>query len=333
MIIQFAIIPCNEVKLDFNDVLSKMYNQPAEDIGFLKTDLNIQIEERIKDTVIFESTDINDPNDMIPFAIKHLSDNPDEKQFDTYTCLETPTRIYQFIHYAENDESKINSIVDGIVTDSSKIRSPIFIISYDISNNIVDTTINDIVKMIRRRLIHTGIYLDVNENAKKYYYRNAHDITAKLWNVEPVVTGFSLCKFNLDVIYLPQKNNQEPINKIATRMIGDKYIRGDIFMIHNTGSIHGNLSMKTMKRLNVAGYGRLIDRNSDKKGTYTKYMMLADKIEEWKNHKKDHCEYCNKVMKKVYYCSKCYRTRTCGKECYDSMYHTDHCIVLGKVYS
>ncbi|AUV58515.1 zinc finger domain-containing protein [Bandra megavirus] len=364
--VKIAVIKKNQI--NFTDMekyaLPLLYQYHDDNTrSTLKNKINDYISEVISPYIEFIEVD----QDLLTNICNQLTKNfinrqPDEFFYHTEASYASP-KVYLEMMYCQPiwkdsvvDQSDINNLACLFSLKHNVINYNCVIIANkytdnDIGITISDVSIQDILRVIRRRFFFTASLIKDNDIIK-YYYQNPAYLVSQIFGldadakIEKLSVG--LLKYNLN--FYSQQDKNKYINQIATRINGLYRLYGDVIVLHEfEENVYTNISIHEIKRLNVLSYGRLYDRQLkdheihdemvqdvdpegkeiEKKKTpnWSKYIIVNNRMLEWNKHKTE-CINCQNIMKKVIICDKCYRVKFCSVNCQQefSSYHSDECI-------
>lgn len=367
--VQIAIIDTNQCV--FNDlekyVIDLLYRPYVKNNIFneLKTKINDYIWSVIKNYVVFVNvSDINNEEflqNICNILTEKFNKPLNNFYFHTENSFSFPKKHFEIMHceplwndYKSLVAENINNIGCYFSFEQKIIENRFISLCYkytDTDNNytvILDNIAKqDIVRIIKRRHIFSAILIQ-NDEIIKYYYNNKNYLIEKIFgkNCKITETKTTILNYNLKLYSETEANI---VNKIGTRLYGEKKLFGDVLIFHEfEENVPANLSIHELKRLNILSYGRMYDRklkveeintdinpsidfNSEKKNSIkSRYTVVNNRMKNLKidNYKSiNKCINCNSEDGSII-CSKCFRIKYCSIKCYNEYmsYHFDDCV-------
>jgi hypothetical protein len=332
----------------------------------LRTDIDNYIWSVIEPYIKFIFVD---PDDLLTVICENITNtfpdkNPDQFSFHTEESYSFPKRYMEIVYayplwkdYELNNTDNMNNVGSLYSLKHSVIENNCIVIanSYDLTKPkslVMDSvTREDLLRMIRRRYLFTGVLISQNKMTK-YYYQDPRYLIMKIYGMKETdnIEKLSVNCFGYHLNFYFQHDTSNYLNEIATRINGHYQLYGDILLLHEfEENVYANLSIHEVKRLNVLSYGRLYDRelrteeihtvptiNVDDKGKeiekqvtpyWSKYIVVEARMQSWKINK-NKCINCSQDMKNPIICTKCYRVKYCSDKCQRefSQYHYDECL-------
>lgn len=286
----------------------------------------------------------------------------DDFRFDTIKSYSFPKKIIQFVdskptwpEYKHEQECNMNNIACYMSLDHKVIENNAvaFCFDYDMQSasmlRMGSITKEDIIKIIRRRYIFTGVLIK-EKSIVKYYYQEPVYLFMSVFNLnsEDNIPTLRVTNLKYNLLFHFVKDKRQYVNKVATRINGMFQLCGDVLMMHELEEkVYANLSCREAKRLNVLSYGKLSDRNIkdnesniddlctsnaenkvvvDKNGTnretkvvpfWSRYIIIEKRMEKWKECKQK-CITCDSACddsRTTTVCDVCFRARYCSALC------------------
>lgn len=368
-----AVIEKNKCYFDQMEefALPLLYREHTiEERKILKEKLNDYIWSVIKPYITF--IEITKDQDLMTVICENLikcfpEKNADEFYYHTEGSYSSPKRFVELLYVQpfrkkndqnndQNNDSINNvgclfSLKHTVIQNNCVILVNKYNLSAKYFTEIDNTTQRDILRIMRRRYFFTAILIK-NNSFIKYYYQDPRYLIQQVFNLkesDPIQKlSFTHLKYNL--VYYFQQNNNQYLNRIATRINGTYVVHGDVLILHELeDKIYGNLSMHEIKRLNVLSYGRLYDRQLKNDELYTlpettvdqngneqiekkiplwsKYIVIEKRMIDWKKNK-NKCINCEKQMTHPITCQYCFRIKYCSENCIKefSSYHNEECL-------
>ena len=287
----------------------------------------------------------------------------DEMLGTTSVCYSDHKNIYQLCHLSPednneiSDKEKLNKIRNEDEANNlccyllrKKIYGDCVFIKSKITENhlckSVSTTKKDIVNVLMRTVSRKCIKLFTNGNRSELIYyndplellvtsnANADDVKKKFTFVE-----LNIFKFTL-MLYVKKNTQDQKINKLATRLVGNKKIYGDVIVTSMSGQYSfDNLDEVLFNKIiNICG-GPLANRdlldnekdielnNYELPTVRTKHVIVE---ERYKKHlqKQNVCDGCGIQYEKLFNCTGCFRMSYHSKSCQDQHWkqHKNNCL-------
>ena len=284
--------------------------------------------------------------------------NPDQFFYHTESSYSFPKKFTELIYaqpswkeYQSDQIENLNNLGCLFSLKHNVIENTCIALvnNYDLSADkftaLGEINKKDIIKVVRRRFFYSAIVIK-DDHMVKYYYQSPKYLITSVFNVAESdniqKVSFSHLKYNL--VFYFQQDNKKYVNKIATRINGSYRIYGDVIMIHEMEEdLFSDINLHEAKRLNVLSYGRLYDRklkpeethlvpdinDPEKKITpyWSRYIVSNYRMKNWQNNK-NKCINCDKEIKNLIICQKCFRTRYCSGDCQKEFdrYHCSECL-------
>ena len=307
------------------------------------TTINNEINKNNIMQIILENIEIKEImfNDMFETILKTIKYTP-ELAGSTDIFNETATNVYQICYLPDSKENK-NNIGTLLIDNENQVNGNCVLISSRITENYTcnadSISIKDIYNILYSKLIHKGIKIDTADNVTEFAYdtnplKDIYDESKPTWQYIEI----PLFKFNL-ILFCQLKaiNNNNNINKKATRLVGDKIIYGDVIVVSkSTEHTFIDLGLDTFNKILNLTSSKLISRELKEDETkdgekinglpmnINRYLLLEKRYKEYKMT----CNYCNKLMDKIITCAGCYRVMYDHKECLkqDWDLHKNECL-------
>lgn len=279
MTLYIALIKNN--KCYFDDI--EKYANPLLyklDSNEQRTVIKSKLNEYIWDVISPYITFINVTTDTIcDILCEHISKSSDanirDLFFHTEGSYSTPKCFLEIV-YGQDIKNTTNNITQSINNLACLFSLKHTVIENDailIANkfdstqyhcvSLISICKNDILRIIRRRFMHTAIFIR-NNQIEKYYYQDPQYLVFTLFNLSKDdninTCYFTHMKYNL-VYLFKQSDDNNKINEIATRIYGKYIFRGDILILHELeNNIYSNLSISEIKNIDAVSYGHTKNR-------------------------------------------------------------------------
>lgn len=299
---------------------------------FIVTDDDIQtlsmkeIKQKIIDNVNKYVTLLSiSSDDLMKTIIETLKMN-NNVVAETTTCYETADNIFQLCHLPTQKKEDINGISSYLTIDSYAITGATVLLNSKIEENktcSIDTlNIDDIVNIIYKSIIHTGLKISVDGSVEEFYFFNNPLYLEKNMNNYGFI---EINLFNFFMVAFVQKYpNNDIRNKSITCLIGNKIVNGDVILVLKLKeSIYGSLDENTFDKLLLLSQNKIAyrDLHEHEKSTSEKIngllqiknksVILKDRLKDYKKT----CNYCDEKLETMYTCSGCNRCKYDKKEC------------------
>lgn len=299
-----------------------------------------QIKNDINDYVTIQT--VNTLDEMLETVVTVTKLSP-QMICDTDNCYDNEKHIFQLCHVdretnkleKKNDEKNILS--SYLVQETKEIYGECVLMKSLITddNTCAPSSINmdEIINIIYKKFIHTGIKLSqtgeveeyiFSENPLQYLQDSGENVDNYKWAEIPFL------KFSLLIIFktnCPETN----INKLATRLVGAYNVFGDVIITSKVNKqIYGDLDKDIFDKIIETSKGTLDDRelreneidpkveDQELPIVRTKYIVLNDRYNKATENDKELCSGCNKYFDKVNMCLGCYRIGYHDKNCQKS---------------
>ena len=250
-------------------------------------DKNINIEdisiEKIKNDIkeYIEIIDVKNSSEMMNKIVELLGLS-EHNVGCTSLCYEDNNFIYQLCHFKDikNKKEDLNCLASTLTTSKETVYNNSVLICSRITENYTceteSVTIDSLSELIYKKFVHTGIYLESDNTISEFKYRYSpfekmtkEEIKNFQW-IEVTIAGFVL-KLYVQVIAKPDK-----INKLATKIKGDSYIKGNVYItIESHEFNYMDITKEILKKVLLVCEGPLENRK------------LREGEGELKNRKKD----------------------------------------------
>jgi hypothetical protein len=197
----------------------------------------------------------------------------------------------------------------------------------------VDTTKEDILRILRKRYFNPAI-LVTNDSLTKYYYQDPLHLTKIVFGLDDDSTEVqfsTLNMFHYDLVMVYMQSKLKELNQIATRIHGQHAIYGKVLLMHRVANtVNASLNEREARRLNALSYGSIASRQPsaseipDAEGLtryWSGHLMIMNRIS---NLKPNNCMNCGTHMIKKYTCPVCCRFKYC-ESCYDKCKFSHDC--------
>lgn len=265
---------------------------------------------------------------------------------DTITFYETDKHIYQICFllpdtHPNKDVTNVNKIAEYLCCETiygtcvilcSKINE-----DYTCSPDNIDIpTLTDI---IYRKFVHKGLFISYDDAKPVIEYdflKTPLEYDNTLKSEEYRYHDIDFLGFTLSIFI--KNNDNTPLNKRATKLLGNHKINGDIMVAMRTTYEYNDLTNSIYHKIIKIAEGSILyrklresEKESDKKINnlpiaYNKYIVLENRYREYK----DTCHSCSKPFEENKYltCTGCYRLKyhntTCQNADWDN--HKKECL-------
>jgi hypothetical protein len=241
--------------------------------------------EKIKNdiTEYVEFIDVSNTQEMMTKIVELVGLKEDQVGC-TSLCHEDNNLVYQLCHFKDlitnNKKENLSCLATTLTTSKETVyNNSVLICSRIIEDNkCVPYSINmdDLCNLIYNKFVHKGIFLEADNSITEFKFRYSpfekmmeEEIKNHQW-VEVTIAGFVI-KLYVEVIPKPDK-----INKLATKIKGDSYIKGNVYMTIESHDFNFmNFTKEILKKVLLTCEGPLDNRK------------LREGEGELKNRKKD----------------------------------------------
>lgn len=229
----------------------------------------------------------------------------------------------------ENNNLNANYLASYLARGNQSVDGKTVLIKSNIGENNICTlssfTMNELYDIFNSKYIHKGIKLGVDSNAEEYEFNDnplecmsEEEMNLYRWIEVPI------SKFNL-IMYIQIEPLNNEINRLATRLVGNKKIFGDVIIVSkSTEHEYIDLDIDTYNKLIVVAMGPMdnrnlndVDRDGERENgqlpiVMNRYNMLEFLYNRYNNNI---CHYSGEIIKsggKI--CKGCYRMRYKDRE-------------------
>lgn len=227
------------------------------------------------------------------------------------------------IQTPEQEEPIINNIGCLFSLEHKVIKNTCVILANRYSETaekyveLTDVTKRDILRVIRRRFVHSALIIEQYRTVK-IYYQDPIMLISKYFDIDEdqQISRISVSLFGYNLTLYFNNEPDEYLNELATRFNGNYSIRGNVIIIHELeDKIYANINNKELERLNQISFCKIQDREikreKDKLPLWSKYLIVNHFLRQ--GHK---CGHCNKdVGSDGITCNVCHRVRYCSLHC------------------
>lgn len=291
---------------------------------------NIDLIDKIDEFVTIIDTN---HSGVVEVIAEHTGMTPEKIQGESTTCFQDDKYVYDlcFVDPSSNNidftDADINCISSHLTLQNMKVYNTCVLLKSRVNDEYqatpVEITIQDIKKLLKSKVYHTGILLSDKISEFNFYTDPLEDV------LEEHVPDFGcietpFLKFNL-IAYFHLENHNDVINKNATRLLGKK-IMGDVLIVsRSTEELYEDISKELYDRIDKLTWGRFSFRTlsdvekeeSDKKNGLPIIKNRFTLLNEREHQHTNKCVYCHKPgqIKNKIICTGCYRVSYDSEEC------------------
>jgi hypothetical protein len=251
-------------------------------------------------------------------------------------CFETSTNTFQACYTAKEDDPEPTNKLCSYLIGESVYGNAVLInskINVDKTYSVDSVTVNNIVDILHSKFIHKGIYLgseiiefDYFDHPIEYYNLTTDEEFDKYKMHEFTFMGLGLCLIH-------EIDSTQPINKRATRLLGNRKINGDVLLISKSANEFNDLNLDLYSVINDLSFGYLEKRNltdeENKEDNSTVAMNRYSVLQNRHNLLNKMCHGCGSNFPDgEFMCSGCYRLKYHSQQCQESDWnkHKKECL-------
>lgn len=341
---------------DFNIAIIKQNKFSFDRDQLSPEGLHENLKNAISDYVLFKPVN----SDTMMYEIVDTIKLEKDTIGNTSISYENDKYVFQICHLnmedngKKNDPETINKLASYLSLGGAEIYGDAVMICSEITDNHTctthDITLDDIANILNRKFVHKCVLVKANTKACKYDSYDSDDMIEISFNESPLESfdqdyknnlrhvEVPFLKFNLIMIF-EEKPKNNIINKLATRIVGDHKIFGDvIFVSKSSENEFLDLDIELFKKLLLVSEGPLSTRdltelekndaviNNELPKVMNRHRILSMRVTSFT----EKCNFCNVKddNKLSLTCTGCFRVRYHNAECqkYDWNNHKLDCL-------